>query len=174
LLLLPATPLATGCIIPEPEQSSPQRSPIYVVASSIQPSPTGVLVISTVPPVTTVNLSFTIYAEDAGVAAHSALFLDYNHPGSTWITENTWGIGTLSEPRLVHDVLTGEERRLTPGCHALSQLVFHEDDWDDQHKQIIGNPPELAMVTWVVDIQDGAGSNPLSGCPSISMQTASP
>ncbi len=83
--------------------------------------------------------------------------------------KNRGGTGTLSEPRTLLAKLGSGDARLTPGCHTLSQLVFHIDAWDDQNKQLIGNPPELAMVTWFVDVVGADGSNSLSGCPSISM-----
>jgi hypothetical protein len=174
LLLLATAPLATGCIIPQGEQSSPERSPIYVLASSIQPSPVSVLVIDQTAPTTDLKFTFTVYAEDAGVAMHTALYVDYNHPGSLFLVENTGGTGTLSEPRTLLAKLSNSDARLTPGCHTLSQLVFHLDEWDDENKQVVGTPPELAMVTWLVDVQHDTGSSHLSGCPSISTQAVGP
>jgi hypothetical protein len=162
---------ATGCIIPEGTYEHPRQSPIYIVADSVQPKPESSFVLSKSDPVTVIPIDLIVYSEDAGEPLHSALFADYKHEGGLEITEHPLGVNTLSVPRKVHYDLDGAEPRIAVGCHSFSLMIFHVDEWDDANKQIIGNPPELASVTWFGSVVDDGGTNPLSDCPDTSTQT---
>ena len=155
-----------SCIIPDSEYAPPLQTPVFVVQSSITPSPQSTLALTQDPPVT-IHLAMTVYAEDAGDELISALYFDYKHENGYFVLPHRHGIGTISMPRsVVYDVSSA---RFEAGCHTLTIMVLHESHWDDANSEVIGTPSDLASVNWFVNFENGTATL-LNSCPDATTE----
>lgn len=168
--------LSPGCIIPEaPDYGNPRQTPIFVVDSSIVPTPRNLLVIDRAAITTDQVFSMTVRSEDAGENIWAILFYDFKHQNGTVLNYSLYPAQTLDKPRTVSLSVGVSDPRLAAGCHTFTLMVVHEDGWDTHTSKLIGNPTDLASVTWFADIENSsnpAQSPPVSDCPNPSTETS--
>lgn len=167
--------LVSGCIIPEaPDDGAKRRSPIFIVDSSISPDPRNLAVIDRNEPAAGPTFTLTIYSDDAGEGLYVLLFFDHDR-----FDQFRYPAGqTLDKPRTISYTVDRADPRLGLGCHAFTLVVLHEDGWDDVAKRFIGNPTDLASVTWFTYVKDSsdpaAVPPPVTACPSSETSTTMP
>jgi hypothetical protein len=169
MVALLASLLASGCLIPEaPEYGPPQKTPVFIIDSTVHPSPRTIVTGSRAAK-DALEFSFKVRSEDAGERLMGALFVDYKHVGHTWIDFRPYEPMTFDEPRDVRFYMDPGDRRIDAArvCHSATLLVLHESGWDFEKKQPIGTPADLASVTWFMSIVEGSETPNLSDCPDV-------
>jgi hypothetical protein len=173
-----ASLLATGCIVPDaPEYGFPNETPVFIVQNSIQPDPRSILRVNNVAGVS-MNFSFQVQSEDLPEdGLITAIYLDYKHDKARVIDHKPKPPSTLDIPRPINwhfDLSDNDSFPYDRSCHIITVTVLHEQYWNNETNQPIGNPSDMAAVSWVVDFNDNDPMNPvlLASCPDISSMTS--
>jgi hypothetical protein len=166
--------LTTGCLIPEPpEYGPPERTPIFIVDSTVTPNPRNLLTLSTVDDVGSHSFGFKTHSEDEGEDVVAALFANYKHDQHNLLFQINYDPSTFDVERTGSLYMSVPDGRLqAPGCYAITLMVLHETGWDEQKKLPIGTPSDIASVTWFVALTNGDVEPSLSSCPTIGTEVS--
>jgi hypothetical protein len=169
-----ASVLATGCIIPEaPDYSAARQTPIFIQPGTISPNPLSLVELdnerNSDTPV--VQFHYAIRSEDAGEELTAALYLDYKHLDGLWLADQQFAPLTFDKEHQISIPQTFPDPRFPTGheCHAITVMVMHSGGY--AHRLPIGTPPDLASVTWFVDLNAKTGPL-LVPCPDSTTESS--
>jgi hypothetical protein len=176
-MLVLASTLASGCVVPDaPEYGFPNETPVFVVQNSIQPDPRSVLHVKNAAG-NSLNFSFQVQSEDLPEdGLITAIYLNYKQDDARVIDHKPKPPSTLDVARPINwhfDLSDNDIFPYDPSCKIITVTVLHAQYWNNENNQPIGNPSDMAAVSWIVDFNDTDPMNPvlLSSCPDASTMT---
>lgn len=138
LCLLVLTMASTGCLVTStPEITPPERTRPFLITTTADPDPRGVLLINTLEQAVKIfEFSADVVSEDQGDKVKGALYIDYgqtvgDHPYADVITQiRELPPSTMADTtkRNIRGKLNLETSVLEPGCHTVTLIVSHEFD----------------------------------------------
>ena len=172
-VVLLASLLSTGCIIPEaPEYGAARKTPIFIDGRSIQPSLGNMLRLNL--DGDDVKFQMNIRSEDAGEGLVQALFIDYKHPTGYSYYDRPVPAGTFdTEKTILEDFSLPDPLFPLASCRTFTLMVMHESDWSRDNRSPIGAPPDLVSVTWFASLGDPT-SKELADCPDAATEVSKP
>lgn len=160
---------STSCLVTStPDFTPPQRTRPFLVPSSADPDPRGVLLIDTVEHPgnqTSIGFSADVVSEDHGDMVEGVLYIDYGKAGGDKPYAEAIQIrdllpSTLSDPakRNVRGTWNVKNSVINAGCHTMTLLVSHDLD------RVTGCPVcrnDSSQITWQVY---SCGLSPIATC----------
>jgi hypothetical protein len=166
---------ASGCIVADPPlyEEPPPTPPVFDL-NRAEPNVSQVVVLDrSVSRVTLREFRVPFRSDDKGQRVRAALHIDW---GATEARES-FVVNTDVSPSTFDDtsrelllpLRQNDVGFLTPGCHTLTIIAAHDDNWDKLENRPIPAQAEddTAMVTWWANVVDRPEIDPytLINCP---------
>jgi hypothetical protein len=175
---------STNCLVTStPEFKPPERTRPFLIATTADPDPRGVLLINTLEQLSVGKKSFEfsadVVSEDQGSKVKGYLYIDYgtqvgDHPYADSIPEiKELPPSTMADTtkRNIRGKLNLESHVILPGCHTVTLIVSHEFDAETSCPVCRNDSSQLTWPVFMCDPDTSACvpdftkcENPGQGC----------